>query len=415
MAKRQVNIENWPRPMGNESFKNSLLTQKLPSNKNTIFYVEGGQAMKKISILLFMFIGLSFLSAPLAIAQETYKIGAAFALSGAIAVYGEGFKKAVDLAVEEINAAGGIKGKKIEIVYEDNKSTPKDCVTAVRKLIAVDKVPVLFGPAGSSNFMAAAPVAQESKVVMLSAQGAAPALTKAGEYIFRVFPSDVLQGKGISDLCVSLKYMEVPIMYVNNDWGLGLKNVFVENFKKAGGKVTDEIPYDDGKTDYRTELIRATKGNPKAVVNLTYITSGAVMFKQTYEMGIKTQWICGSAAKAPKLVELAGKAVEGIIGTYPVFSQETKEYKAFRAAWKKKYGDDKVPIFGEYNYDMVYITAKAIEKGGHASDGIRKALFEVANGYRGVTGDKTFDQDRGVGSEYGVWTVKDGLIVDFKK
>jgi len=415
MSKRQVNIENWPRPMGNESFKNSLLTQKLPSNKNTLFYVEGGQAMKKISILLFMFIGLSFLSAPLAIAQETYKIGAAFALSGTLAVYGEGFKKAVDLAVEEINAAGGIKGKKIEIVYEDNKSTPKDCVTAVRKLIAVDKVPVLFGPAGSSNFMAAAPVAQESKVVMLSAQGAAPALTKAGEYIFRVFPSDVLQGKGISDLCVSLKYMEVPIMYVNNDWGLGLKNVFVENFKKAGGKVTDEIPYDDGKTDYRTELIRATKGNPKAVVNLTYITSGAVMFKQTYEMGIKTQWICGSAAKAPKLVELAGKAVEGIIGTYPVFSQETKEYRAFRAAWKKKYGDDKVPIFGEYNYDMVYITARAIEKGGHASDGIRKALFEVANGYRGVTGDKTFDQDRGVGSEYGVWTVKDGLIVDFKK
>ena len=139
------------------------------------------------------------------------------------------------------------------------------------------------------------------------------------------------------------------------------------------------------------------------------------MFKQTYEMGMNTQWICGSAAKAPKLVELAGKAVEGIIGTYPVFSQETKEYKAFRAAWKKKYGDDKVPIFGEYNYDMVYITAKAIEKGGYTSEGIRKALFEVAKGYRGVTGDKTFDQDRGVGSEYGVWTVKDGLIVDYKK
>src|SRR4030065_2186204 len=114
--------------------------------------------------------------------------------------------------------------------------------------------------------MAAAPVAQESKVVMLSAQGAAPALTKAGEYIFRVFPSDVLQGKGISDLCVSLKYMEVPIMYVNNDWGLGLKNVFVENFRKAGGKVTDEIPYDEGKSVYLTELIMATKGKPSLTV-----------------------------------------------------------------------------------------------------------------------------------------------------
>ncbi len=370
--------------------------------------------MRKFTCLI-IFLGiLMHFSISSGIAQETYRIGAAFALSGSIAVYGEGFKKAVDLAVEEINAAGGIKGKKIEIMYEDNKSTSKDCVTAVRKLITVDKVPVIFGPAASSNFMAAAPVAQESKVVMISAEGAAPGVTKAGEYIFRVFPSDVLQGKGISDLCIRLNHKEIPIMYVNNDWGLGLKNVFVENFKKTGGKVTDEIPYDEGKTDYRTELIRATKGNPPATVNLTYINEGAVMFKQAYEMGIKTQWICGSAAKAPKLVELAGKAVEGIIGTYPVFSQETKEVKAFRAAWKKKYGDEKIPIFGEYNYDMVFLTAKAIEKGGYTSEGIRKALFEVAKGYRGVTGDKTFDQDRGVGSEYGVWTVKDGQIVDYK-
>jgi ABC-type branched-subunit amino acid transport system substrate-binding protein len=371
--------------------------------------------MKKLTCLIIFLGVLMHFSISPGSAQETYRIGAAFALSGSIAVYGEGFKKAVDLAVEEINAAGGIKGKKLEIMYEDNKSTSKDCVTAVRKLITVDRVPVIFGPAASSNFMAAAPVAQESKVVMISAEGAAPALTKAGEYIFRVFPSDVLQGKGVSDLCISLDYKEVPVMYVNNDWGLGLKNVFVENFKKAGGKITDEIPYDEKKTDYRTELIRATKGNPKAVVNLTYLNEGAVMFKQSYEMGIKTQWIAGSAAKGPKLVELAGKAVEGIIGTYPVVSQETKEYKAFKGGWKKKYGEDKIPIFGEYNYDMVYITAKAIEKGGYTSDGIRKALFEVAKGYRGVTGDKTFDQDRGVGAEYGVWTIKDGQIVDYKK
>ena len=371
--------------------------------------------MRKTVSLILALIGTVSLLTSLATAQETYKVGAAFALSGSIAVYGEGFKKVVDLAVDEINAVGGIKGKKIEIVYEDNKSTPKDCVTAVRKLISVDKVPVLFGPAGSSNFMAAAPVAQENKVVMLSAQGAAPALTKAGEYIFRVFPSDILQGKGVSELCVRLDYKEVPVIYVNNDWGLGLKNSFVENFRKAGGRVTDEIPYDENKSDYRAELIRATKENPKGTVNLTYIKEGAIMFKQAYEMGIKTQWICGSAARAPKLVELAGKAVEGIIGTYPFVSHETKEYKSFLAAYKKKYGDDKIPIFGDYNYDMVYITAKAIEKGGYTPDGIRKALFEVARGYRGVTGDKTFDQDRGVGAEYGEWTIKDGKIVDYKK
>jgi len=102
--------------------------------------------MKKLAVLVAVVAIFAFLAVPTARAAEPIKIGAAFALSGSIAVYGEGFKKCIDLAVEEINAKGGIKGRKIEIVYEDNKSNPKDCVTAVRKLITVDKVPVIFGP-----------------------------------------------------------------------------------------------------------------------------------------------------------------------------------------------------------------------------------------------------------------------------
>ena len=278
--------------------------------------------MKKLALLVAVIALVAFAAAPSARAADTIKIGAAFALSGSIAVYGEGFKKCIDLAVEEINAKGGIKGKKIEIVYEDNKSNPKDCVTAVRKLITVDKVPVIFGPAGSSNFMATAPVAQENKVVLISAQGAAVGLTKAGDYIFRVFPSDTLQGPHLAKLAMSKGYKKVPVMYVNNDWGLGLK------------------------------------GTPPAIVNLTYINEGAVQFKQAFEMGIKTQWLCGSAARAPKMVELAGKAAEGVIGTYPSVPQNTKAYQAFKEAYKKKYGDDKIPIFGDYNYDMVYVTAR---------------------------------------------------------
>lgn len=372
--------------------------------------------MKKLTLLLAVVVMVTCMFANHGKAADTYKIGAAFALSGSIAVYGEGFKKCVDLAVEEINAKGGIKGKKIEIVYEDNRSNPKDCINAVRKLVTVDKVPVIFGPAGSSNFMAVAPVAQESKVVLISAQGAAVNLTLAGDYIFRVFPSDVLQGPHLADLALSLGYKKVPVMYVNNDWGLGLKKAFVESYKKQGGTITDEMPYDEKKTDYRTEILRATKDNPPAVVNLTYINEGAVMFKQAYETGVKTQWLCGSAARAPKLVELAGKAVEGIIGTYPYVSQETAEYKAFKAAYMKKYGDDKIPIFGDYNYDMVKIIAKAIEEGGYAADAIRKALPTAASGYKGATGDKTFDAERGpLKAEYGLWTVKDGKIEDYRK
>jgi ABC-type branched-subunit amino acid transport system substrate-binding protein len=116
------------------------------------------------------------------------------------------------------------------------------------------------------------------------------------------------------------------------------------------------------------------------------------------------------------MVELAGKAAEGVIGTYPSVPQNTKQYQAFKEAYKKKYGDDKIPIFGDYNYDMVYVTAKAIEKGGYTADGIRKALPAAAKGFKGVTGDKTFDNERSPKfAEYGIWIVKDGKIEDYKK
>lgn len=372
--------------------------------------------MKKLAWLFAVCTLIAAPDAPLAGADDTIKIGAALALSGSLAVYGEGLRKCIDLAVLEINARGGIKGKKIEIVYEDNKSNPEDSVRAVRKLITVDKVPVIFGPAASGSFMAAAPVAQENKVVLISAQGAAVGLTGAGDYIFRVFPSDALQGPRLAKLAFGMGYKKVPVMYVDNEWGRGLRDAFVNAYKKMGGTVTDVIACDEKKTDYRTELLRAGKGGPPAIVNLTYIGEGAVQFKQASAMGIKTQWFCGSAARAPRLVELAGTAAEGVMGTYPAVLRNTKPYRAFTDAYQKKNGADKIPIFGEYNYDMVYVTAKAIEKGGYTAGGIRQALPGAALGYKGVTGDKTFDARRSPKfAEYGIWMVKNGRIEDYKK
>ncbi|MRR17344.1 MAG: hypothetical protein EG826_12900 [Deltaproteobacteria bacterium] len=372
--------------------------------------------MKKIAALFVVCAMLAAPGIPVARADESIRIGAALALSGSLAVYGEGLKKCIDLAVLEINDRGGIKGQKIEIVYEDNKSTPEDSVRAVRKLITVDKVPVIFGPAGSGSFMAAAPVAQENKVVLLSAQGAAVGLTGAGDYIFRVFPSDTLQGPRLAKLTFGMGFKKVPVMYVNNEWGRGLKDAFVNAYKKMGGTVTDSIACDEKKADYHAELLRAGKGSPPAIVNLTYITEGAVQFKQAQASCIKTQWLCGSAARAPQMVELAGAAAEGVMGTYPAVLRNTKPYRAFAEAYKKKYGADKIPIFGEYNYDMVYLTVRAIEKGGYTAGGIRRALPGAALGYRGVTGDKTFDAERGPKfAEYGIWIVKNGRIEDYKE
>jgi len=122
-----------------------------------------------------------------------------------------------DKTVAEINANSGIKGNKLEVIYEDGKGTAKDSVAAVRKLIDIHKVPVILGPAASTNFLAVAPICESAHVVLIGAESAAPAISKAGEYIFRVFPSDKLQGKGVAQLVNKLGYKEVPVLYINND------------------------------------------------------------------------------------------------------------------------------------------------------------------------------------------------------
>ncbi len=362
-----------------------------------------------IEICVIAVIGLS----P-ALAAEV-KVGAVTPLTGKLSVYGEGFQRAMLLALEEVNAEGGINGSPMQIVFEDNNSTSKGSVSAIQKLITIDKLPVIFGPAASSNFLAVCPIAQQNRIILIGAESAAAEITNCGSYVFRVFPSDKLQGIGVAELTSAMDYKEVVLTYINNDWGVGLAQVFKERYLDDNGKILDEIAHDEGKTDYRSEILRIRKSNPKAVVNLTYIKEGATILKQAYESGLKVQWLMGSAAKSPKLVELAGEAAEGVIGTYPTFSQDTKPYKAFEAAWEKKYPDQKLPIFGEYNFDMVRLTAKALRiTRSMDPEELRRALMEASKGFMGATGDKTFDENGDVGAAYGRWTVKDQTIQDYK-
>lgn len=370
--------------------------------------------MKRILVLVFAVALLFALAGPAASADEVV-VGAVTPLSGKLSVYGEGFQRAMLLALDEANAAGGIKGKPMKILYEDNTSTAQGSVSAIQKLITVHKIPVVFGPAASSNFLAVCPIAQENKTILVGAESAAAAITKCGSFVFRVFPSDMLQGKGVAELAEGLGYKEVVLTYINNDWGVGLGEVFKEVYTKAGGKIADEFAHDEGKADYRSEVLRIKKAEVKAVVNLTYIKEGATMLKQAHEMKADVQWLMGSASKSPKLVELAGGTAEGVIGTYPTFSQDTPEYKAYKNAWDKKYPGKKLAIFGEYNYDMVKLTAKALNMAKDFSpEAIRAAFMEASKGYIGVTGDKTFDQNGDVGATYGRWTVKNGEITDYK-
>ena len=360
--------------------------------------------MKKLActIILCLLAGTAF--------AETVKIGAVQPLSGKISVYGEGFQRAINLAVEEVNKSGGIKGNDLEIIYEDNLSTAQGSVSALQKLISIEKLPVVIGPASSSNFLASCPIAEREKTVFIGAESAASDISKCGDYVFRVFPSDELQGVGVAQLAEELGFKEVALTYINNDWGVGLADVFKKEFK---GTITEEFAHDEGKADYRSEVIRLKRKNPAAVVNLTYIKEGGTILKQAQEMKFSPKWLFGSAAKSPKLVELAGEAAEGIIGTYPTFSKSSDLYDHYKTAFAEKYPDQKLPIFGEYNYDMIHLLAKALNSAeDYSADAIRTALISASKGFSGVTGDKTFDENGDVGATYGRWSVKDGKIIE---
>lgn len=352
---------------------------------------------------------------PVASAADEVAVGAVTPLSGKLSVYGEGFQQAMNLALDEVNKAGGINGTPMAIRFEDNGSTAQGSVSAIQKLITVHKLPVVFGPAASTNFLAVCPIAQQNRTVLIGAESAAADISKCGDFVFRVFPSDLLQGKGVAELAQGLGYKEVALVYVNNDWGVGLADVFKADYTKAGGRIVDEFAHAEGAADYRSELVRLKQAGVKAVVNLTYIKEAAIMLKQAFEMGFEVQWLLGSASKSPKMVELAGEAAEGVIGTYPVVSQDTPEYQHYKSAFEAAYPGKKLPIFGEYNYDMVKLTAKALNLAAdHTAPAIREALMEAGKGYVGVTGDKTFDANGDVGATYGRWTVKNGEITDYK-
>jgi ABC-type branched-subunit amino acid transport system substrate-binding protein len=278
-------------------------------------------------------------------------------------------------------------------------------------------VPVIFGPAASTNFLAVCPIAQNAKVILISAESAAAKISECGSYTFRVFPSDALQGKGVAGLVKDLGKTSIALTYISNDWGVGLADVFRKEFTAAGGKIVGEFGHDEGKADYRAEVLKLKNIGAATVVNLTYVKEAATFLKQAKQAGFAPQWIMASAARSPKLVELAGDSAEGVIGTYPQVPRDSAAFKAYADAYMAANPNDKLPVFGGYNWDMVMLTARAAALAkSYTSDAIRDVLPDAGKAYDGATGNKTFDANGDVvDATYGAWTVKDGAVVDYKK
>ncbi|MDR3588246.1 MAG: ABC transporter substrate-binding protein [Negativicutes bacterium] len=343
------------------------------------------------------------------------KIGALFELTGGQSAFGTSSLNGVSLALKEINAKGGLLGKKLVLVNGDNKSEPSEAANAITKLITQDKVVAVVGSTTSSNTIAASAVAMSNKVPLISPVATNPRVTvddggKVKDYVFRACFIDPFQGTvGANYASKSLKAKTAAI-YVDNssDYSKGLAKFFREAFTKAGGEIVAEEAYLQKDQDFKATLTKIKSTNPDVIYVPGYYEEVGKIIKQARELGVTVAFLGGDGWDSPKLPEIAGADVLNNTYFTSHYSPEDKNpiVATFVDKYKKDYGI--VPdAYAALGYDTMMLLADAITRAGSTdADKIKDALV-AAKGFKAVTGDitinKTHDAD------------KSAVILEFKE
>jgi branched-chain amino acid transport system substrate-binding protein len=304
------------------------------------------------------------------VAAEPIKIGISAPVTGEAASIGEAFVAGARLAEKEINEAGGINGRLITLIVEDDQCTSKG-VNAITKLVQIDKVAALVGPVCSAAAGPGLPVAQAGSVPTLVV-GSAPHLTKIGDYIFRHYPSDAFQGKFAAEYIFNgIGKKKVAVIYTNNDWGKGISDVFAETFKTLGGTVLLSEGVAQDTKDFRTLITKVKAVKPDVVYFPTYPANGAAGLKQMKEAGIKVPIIGGDGWEGEEIYRIA--EAEGALFT------AAKAYNPdeFKSRVKAATGVD-ATIYTVYGYDGIKIMAHVMRTAGTDGAVIKDALAKLS-------------------------------------
>lgn len=339
--------------------------------------------------------------------KEVIKIGAILPLSGDVAVYGKSLQNGMNLALEVFREENS-EYKDILIIYEDSKADPKLAVSAFQKLSSIDNCKIILGGFSSSEVLSMAPIAEKNKVVLISPTASSPSITSAGDYIFRTTPSDNFDGEIMAKFAYyELSLKDVALLYVNNDYGLGISKVFMNKFENYGGKIAIQKSFESDTKDFKTILISIKEKNPDGLYIIATSELGNIL-KQKTELGLKTKTFTIGLAENPKVVEIAGKGAENVFYSYPSFQVNSSNnvVKEFVTDYKNKYGNNP-DVLGAYGYDLVGITLIALRNNSESSEKIKTALYNIKD-YQGVTGTTSFDKNGDVSKTAGIKIILDG-------
>jgi branched-chain amino acid transport system substrate-binding protein len=345
-------------------------------------------------------------------AGDEIVVGEFASLTGGTATFGRSSDAGVQLAVEEINAAGGLLGKKIRVVVEDDQSKPEEARTAVLKLLKQDQVVAVLGEVASSRSLAAAPECQRAGVPMISPASTNPKVTGVGEFIFRVCFIDPFQGSTMAKFASgTLKAKTAAILRdVKNDYSVGLADFFRDQFLEQGGKILTDVSYSEGDIDFKAQLTAIRAVNPEVVFVPGYYTEVGLIARQARELGITVPLLGGDGWDSPRTVEIGGAAVNGCyFSNHYAADDPNPAVQSFITKFRQAYSEvpDAMAVLG---YDAAQVLADAIRRAG-STDGpkLRDALAATKD-FAGVSGRITIDEKRNARKSIVVLKIEDGKV-----
>jgi branched-chain amino acid transport system substrate-binding protein len=344
--------------------------------------------------------------------SDVIKLGAIFDETGSLSYMGKWSKEGAMLAVEDINKKGGIDGKRVELVIEDGATEANKTVSAFQKLIDHDKVSIVIGFNSSSGAMAAAPIANNRKVVLFSSGAASPGVTNAGDYVFRNRLSGKLEVEDMAKFIINQQQRkEIGVIYINNDYGKGFEQIFRKTFEQLGGRIVAEEGFQQDQTDFKTIVQKFKDQKVETIYLIAFAKEGGALLKQSKELNYSPKWYSSNAIEGPEFVDIAGNAAEGLIYSVARYSVNDSSAMNFNTEYKAKYGYDS-EMFAANAYDALAISAQAVGKNGSDGEKIKNYLYSVKD-YPGVSGTTSFDSNGDVLKPVMFKTVRSGKFVPF--
>jgi len=349
-------------------------------------------------------------SAGAAEAAEPIVLGQYGAFTGKEAAFGLYTRKGVTLAIDEINAAGGVFGRPLQLLAEDNQSKPGESATIAKKFATHDHVGAVIGGNPSANSLEAAPVLQRFGVPMVAVSSTNPKVTEVGDCIFRVCFIDPFQGAVLARFAHdSLHITRVALITsVNNAYSIGLSKVFRERFTALGGVIVAEQRHSEGDKDFHAQLTAIKAAGAEAVIHTGNYTEGALICVQARQLGFTGTIFGGDAWGAQELIEIGGPAVEGTYYSTHASSDSTApEVRNFVAKYRARWNEvpDSLSALG---YDAVYLVADALRRAGTTDHAALRDAIAATKDFPGVTGKITIDAQRNAAKSAVILTVKDG-------